>query len=271
MLIAQKRTKNAVFLCCLVFLVACTSNPMQEEVIIFAASSLTESFTELETSFELVYPGVDVVLNFGSSATLLTQIQDSSRADVFASADLDHIQVLIDEGLVSQRDSSVFAANEMLVVLPSSNTAIIAKIEDLASPGLRIVMALPEVPAGAYARQTIAALDTELGPGFEEALLMNLVSSEDNVRQVLLKVELGEADAGIVYSTDALATKDLGTISIPEAFQPGVLYSMGILKEARNGVNAQAFFDFVLSEKGQAILQSWGFLAAESLDRTVVE
>jgi len=237
---------------------------MGDEVIIFAASSLSESFTELEKSFEFANPGVDVVINFGSSATLLAQIQDSRRADVFASADFQHIQVLMDASLIGQQDVDVFAENELLVILPSDNSANITTIEDLADPGHRIVMALSEVPAGAYARQSIANLDMSMGPGFEDAVLMNLVSSEDNVRQVLLKVDLGEADAGFVYRTDALILSNPRVIPIPEEFQPEILYSIGILGESSSRERAKAFFDYVLSEQGQAILQSWGFLAVDS-------
>lgn len=260
----QNRIRNTVLLCGFAFLAACASRASHEEVLVFAAASLTESFQELEEAFEELNPGVDLVLNIASSTTLRTQILDGASADIFASANLAHMRSLVDAGLVSAEGASVFATNELLLVLAPDNAAGITKIEELARPGLRLVLALPEVPAGDYARQAITALDMQFGPGFEEAVLNNLVSNEDNVRQVLLKVALGEADAGLVYRTDALASPELGIIPIPQNSRPEVIYTIAVLDEAVNSDGANAFLTFLFSDQGQAILHSWGFQPADS-------
>lgn len=228
-------------------------------MLVFAAASLTEAFGELEAAFEAANPGIDLVLNLGSSSALRTQIEDGAPADVFASANLEHMQTLVESNLVDPDSVAVFASNEIVVILPASNPAAVYRLEDLASPGVRIVLALPEVPAGSYARLAIAALEEDLGPGYERAVLGNLVSSEDSVRQVLLKVELGEADAGFVYRTDALASQNVELLEIPASLRPAVSYTIGRVVDARNQSAAQRFLEFVLSMDGARVLNGWGF------------
>ena len=253
-------SKWTVLLIAIISVAACNPLSSRKEVVVFAASSLTDSFSEIELAFELLHPEIDLLLNFASSTALLTQIQDSRQAHVFASADLAHMQALLDADLIAKADADIFAQNEILVVLPLENTNAIKGVGDLVNPGLRIVLALPEVPAGAYALQALTALEQEIGPGFQQAVIDNVVSREDNVRQVLLKVELGEADVGFVYRTDAQSSKDVQTLALPESSRPKILYSIGLLNNASNNNEAQSFMAFVLSEEGQAILQSWGFL-----------
>lgn len=249
-----------VLLITLLSLSACSQASPRKEVIVFAASSLTDSFSDIEEAFELLHPEIDLLLNFASSTALLTQIRDSGQADVFASADLAHMQALLDANLIFAEHAHIFAQNELLVAL-ASDSARVKTLHDLADPELRIVLALPEVPAGAYALQALDALKNEHGVDFEQSVIDNVVSQEDNVRQVLLKVELGEADAGFVYRTDAQRSKDVQMLSLPEFSRPEILYSIGLLNSASNNNEAQSFMTFVLSEEGQALLQSRGFLS----------
>ena len=230
-----------------------------DEVRVFAAASLTEAFGELETAFEADHPGTDIVLNFASSATLRTQIEDGARAEVFASANLVHMEALIEGKLVDGESVRTFASNRMGYATPLGNPGGIENYEDLNKEGLRLVIALPEVPAGDYALEAIGALDESIGGGYGEAVLGNVASYEDSVRQVLLKVEVGEADAGFIYQSDGGSSDQVNFQTLPDWAQPEIDYVIGMLKTESQA--AKAFIAFVFSPEGQAILASWGFEA----------
>jgi molybdate transport system substrate-binding protein len=233
---------------------------VEQELIVFAAASLAEAFTDLGQAFEDSHPGVGVVFNFAGSQALRTQIEEGAIADVFASASPGELERLVATGDVAPDAGHGFARNRLIVILPQDNPAWIAALGDLARPGVKIVLAAEEVPAGRYARQALINLNAAWGPGYAEAVLANVVSNEENVKQVVAKVSLGEADAGIVYATDALAEPSLPTVSIDDSYNVIASYPLAVLVGAPRADLAEDFVGFVLSPEGQAILGSFGFL-----------
>jgi molybdate transport system substrate-binding protein len=229
-------------------------------LIVFAAASLTNAFGEIGKLFEAAHPGVKVKFNFGGSQALRTQIEQGAAADVFASANTKEMDALEKGNFVSTGSSQIFLANRLVVVLPKNNPGKLNELVDLARPGVKIVLAAKEVPVGDYALQALDKLDKSLGNGYRDKVLANVVSYENDVKQVVAKVQLGEADAGIVYTSDTIAAPDLRQIAIPTENNAAVNYPITTLLQSKNPELAQAFVDYVLSEEGQSILQRWGFL-----------
>jgi molybdate transport system substrate-binding protein len=236
--------------------------PRPRALIVFAAASLTDAFVELGQRFEADRPGLTVTFNFAGSQALRTQLEQGAVADVFASADLVEMDRLVTAGLAAAAAPRVFLTNRLLVVLPASNPAGIQTLEDLSRTGIKLVLAAEEVPAGRYARQVLENLNALYGAGYMEAVVANVVSNEDNIRQVLTKVQLGEADAGMVYASDAAAAPDLTTLPIPDEYSVIARYPIAPLASAPEPELAAAFVDYVLSAEGQAVLQKWGFTSA---------
>ncbi|NBC95681.1 MAG: molybdate ABC transporter substrate-binding protein, partial [Deinococcus-Thermus bacterium] len=176
-----------------------------QTLVVSAASSLTEAFEDVASAFEARHDGVEVLLNLAGSSTLSTQIIQGAPIDVFASADVAQMRVVEEAGLLAA-EAKRFAGNRLIVIARQDGP--VRTLEDLAGDGLQLVLAGPEVPVGAYARQALAAMDARFGAGFEGAVLANLVSEEPNARLVAAKVRLGEADAAIVYATDAVAVPE---------------------------------------------------------------
>lgn len=235
--------------------------PLSGKVTVFAASSLTESFKIIGEAFTKMNPGVRVEFNFASSSALATQIEQGAPADVFASADDAQMQRLMSKALIESQPST-FARNVPVIVIPSNNQANIMNPKDLANAGVKIVLAAPDVPIGNYARQIIdkLAADTSYGAGFKDAALKNVVSNEANVRAVLTKVELGEADAGIVYRTDALISKEkVKSIPIPDSANVVATYPIAVVRDAKDREAAAAFVEYARGASGQAILAAAGF------------
>ena len=166
---------------------------------------------------------------------------------------------LVTGGLVVRDASRIFLTNNLVVILPADNPAHIEKLEDLAKPGIKLVLAAGEVPVGKYARQALAKMSSSFGQDFTDSVLANVVSNEDNVKQVVAKVQLGEADAGIVYTSDAVAAPALETIEIPADLNVIAEYPIAPLANSPNADLARQFIDFVQSADLQAVLQKWGF------------
>lgn len=223
----------------------------------FAASSLTEAFHEMATAFETTSPDTDVVLVFAGSQVLRMQIEQGAQADVFASADHDHMESLAREGLVSER--RILAENELVVIVPPDNPAGVESFGDLATVE-SLVIGTANVPVGAYAREAIRRADTDGFPGFEEAVMGRVVSEESNVRLVRAKVELGEADAAIVYRTDAVPGR-VATVQVPPRVNVRARYLIGVVAGAGNPAAAERWVGFVSSQEGRRILSRHGFLA----------
>jgi molybdate transport system substrate-binding protein len=236
-----------------------TSTPEPKTMNVFAAASLTDAFTEIGRNFEAANPGVTTTFNFAGSQALRTQIEEGAPADVFASANAKEMDTLETDGLVTKDTPENFLTNKLVVVLPANNPAGLEKLEDLSKPGIKLVLAAEEVPVGKYARQALDSMNGQLGSDFKDKVLANVVSNEDNVKQVVSKVQLGEADAGIVYTSDAVAAPDLKTIEIPAELNVIAKYPIAALSKSANSDLAKAFIDYVLSPEGQAVLQKWGF------------
>jgi molybdate transport system substrate-binding protein len=235
-------------------------------IVVFAASSLTDAFTAERTAFEAIHRGVKIEFNFGGSPTLRTQLEGGARADVYASADQANMRAALDKSLV--RDAgTIFVRNRLAIIVPASNPGRIAAPIDLAKPGLKLVLTGKDVPAGKYARDAFAKMeaDAAFGAGFSNKVLANLVSEEANVKAVVAKVQLGEADAGIVYVTDVTAaiSKDVTIVAIPDAYNVIATYPIAVTKDAEHADAALAFIDFVTSDAGQQILVTAGFLPAK--------
>ncbi len=216
---------------------------------VYAAASLTTSFEQLGQEFEDKHPGVRVKLSFGGSSDLVTQIQEGAPADVFASADTANMDKLADADLTDD-DPQDFATNTLEIAAPPGNPAGVRSFQDLAKPGLQLVVCAPEVPCGA-ATQTMA---TRLG------VRLKPVSEEQSVTDVLAKVTSGEADAGLVYVTDVTAAGDQVTgVPFPEAGQVVNTYPIASVKGSKHGDLAHDFVAFVLGDTGQQVLKAAGF------------
>jgi len=224
------------------------------EITVFAAASLREAFEDLGKTLE-AKSHVKVHLNLAGSQELRTQIENGARADVFASADQKHMDALVKAKLVTA--PRVFARNTPVVIVPKDNPAKIASFQDLPK-AKKIVIGVPEVPIGNY---TLQILDKG-GADFKQQVLANVASRELNVRQVLAKVSLGEADAGVVYRTDAMAGKDkVEIIDIPAKVNVIAEYPVAVLSKAPQAAAARAFVDLLLSADGQKRLSAAGFVA----------
>jgi molybdate transport system substrate-binding protein len=222
----------------------------KHDVTIFAAASLREAFTELAHTLETTHEGSHVVLSFAGSQTLRAQIEQGAPADVFASADERHMSALV----TAQRVGAprVFANNELVVVVARAKAATLRTLADLPHAE-RIVVGAPEVPVGTYTTQM---LDKEFRGGVEA----NIVSREPDVRQVLAKVSLGEADAGIVYRTDALTAGDkVAVLVIPPEYNVVASYPIAVTSRTKQGELARAFVDLVVSADGARVLKQRGF------------
>jgi len=251
------------------FFVGCTpaatasSAPKPRTLNVFAAASLTDAFTQLGKKFETVHPGIMVTFNFAGSQALRTQIEEGAPADVFASASKTEMDTLVTDGFIVPGTSQVFLNNKLIVILPANNTAHVTKLQDLANLGIKLVLAAEEVPVGKYARQALDQMNGQFGTDFKDKVLANVVSNEDNVKQVVAKVQLGEADAGIVYTSDAVAAPELKTIEIPSELNVIAQYPIATLTKSTKTDLGTSFIEYVLSSDGQAVLQKWGFAPPE--------
>lgn len=232
------------------------------ELIVFAAASLTDVFEELGEDFEEQNPGSEVRFNFASSSTIATQISQGAPADVFASADEPQMENVVNEDLVAG-EPEIFARNREVVVVPAKNPAGIEKFGDLSEPGARLVLALDEVPAAEYAEEILdnAAEDPEYGPEFEQAVLDNVVSREEDVRASVNRVVIGDADATFGYASDVTPSvhDEVEIVEIPEDLQVAPTYPIAVLEGAQDPELARMWVDLTLSEEGQGVLEEWGF------------
>ena len=238
------------------------------ELVVFAAASLTDAFGEIGTRFESANPGTTVVYNFGGSQQLAQQLGQGAPADVFASANARQMEVAVESGRVISGTPRNFVHNRLVVIYPADNQAGISTLQDLTQPGLHLVLAAPEVPVGAYSLDFLnkAAATVEFGATYSETVLSNVVSYEENVRSVLSKVVLGEADAGIVYTSDVFgyAAAQVGQIDIPDALNTVASYPLATVADSAYAELAAAFVDYVLGEQGQQILADFGFVPIAS-------
>jgi molybdate transport system substrate-binding protein len=245
-------------------LAGCSPNRADQpvELTVFAATSLTDAVNQLSAAFEAAHPDVTVVRNFASSSNLAAQLVEGMGADVFASANETQMQNVIAAGRISEQPQ-IFATNRLTVIVPVDNPAEIETLADLTNPGIALVLAAPGVPVRQYTDQAIVnlAADPAYSAAFSTAFYANLVSEEDNVRQVAAKVALGEADAGVVYTSDVTPdiVANVRMIAIPVAYNVIATYPIAVLDDAPNPDAAAQFIAFILSAEGQQILEHWGF------------
>ena len=210
---------------------------------VYAAASLTDVFPSIDANARY---------SFGGSDELAAQIREGAPADVYAAASSKHPQELYDEGLVEK--PLTFASNRLVVIVPKDNPAGIEAVRDVRRPGTKLVVAAEAVPVGDYTRTVLSDL------GLEEAL-GNVVSNEDDVKGVVAKVSIGEADAGFVYATDAAATgDDVRVVELPERSQPPIEYQIAVVKGSDKTEAAEAFVQKVLGQEGREALTAAGFL-----------
>lgn len=233
------------------------------ELTVFAAASLTDAFQEISAGFTAQHPDSRVTFNFGASSQLRAQLEQGASADLFASADQAQMDRAKQANLIDGTER-IFARNRLVVIVPQSNPGRVQELHDLARPGLRFVTAAPEVPVGVYTQQMLDKLSQEpqFGAEFKDRVNANIVSREPNVRQVVAKVALGEADAAVVYSSDVTpdVAARLGRLEIPEAYNALATYPIAVVRNAPNRAAAEAFIAYVLSPAGQATLKKWGFI-----------
>jgi molybdate transport system substrate-binding protein len=220
------------------------------ELTVFAASSLTESFTAISEQFEKRYPDVTVKLNFDSSSNLAAQIQQGAPADVFASADEANLQKTVDSGDVSA-EPVVFARNRLEIAVEKGNPERIKGLADLDESGLVVVLCADAVPCGRYAAEAFAKAGVTASPA----------SKEENAKAALSKVSLGEADATVAYVTDVKAAKGgVGGVKIPDRHNVIATYPIAVVRESEQQAAAKAWVQFMRSKGAQRTMRRFGFL-----------
>jgi molybdate transport system substrate-binding protein len=233
---------------------------------VFAAASLTQPFTDLANQFQASHPGVNVVLNFAGSNDLVTQIEQGAGCDIFASANQTQMDALQKAGGVDSSSITLFATNQLAIIVPKKNPADITELADLAKPGVKLIVADPTVPVGSYLLtllQSASALP-DYGPDFSAKVLANVKSKEENVKAVVVKIQLGEGDAGIAYTSDLVGNNDLAGVPIPGNINPIANYPMAIAAHAAEPDLAKDFEALVMSPAGQNVLALHGFLPPPS-------
>jgi molybdate transport system substrate-binding protein len=214
---------------------------------VFAAASLTESFTTLGKQFESAHPGTTVTFNFAGSSALAAQINEGAPADVFASASPKNMTAVTDAGT-----PTTFVRNQLVIVVAKGNPKAIAGLAGLTTAGLKVALCAETVPCGAAAKTAIEASGVKVTP----------VTLEQDVKAALSKVKLGEVDAALVYRTDARASAaDVDAVEFPESAKAINDYPIALLKAAKNSAGGQAFIDYVLSADGAKVLTEAGFQA----------
>jgi molybdate transport system substrate-binding protein len=221
----------------------------QTTLTVYAASSLTSTFTALGKKFEASHQGVQVSFSFGGSSDLVAQIQQGAPADVFASADAKNMDKAVSAKAV-EGDPVDFASNTLEIAVPPDNPAHVTSLKDLAEPGTKVVVCAPEVPCGAATQKVEQSSKVTIKP----------VSEEQAVTDVLTKVESGEADAGLVYVTDVQAAGSKVTgVRFPESSSAVNTYPIAALSDSRHADLAKQFVDLVTGTEGQAVLADAGF------------
>jgi molybdate transport system substrate-binding protein len=262
---ARRSWRVAVAVAALVAFTACGQSqkapPPSGEVTVFAAASLAEVFDG--AAAVLREHGIKLRMNYGGSQVLAGQIKNGAEGDLFASADERWMRDVIMAGHVVE-ERHVFAHNRLVVITPISVEGEVQSLQDLAKPGVKVVLGVEQSPIGRYTRQSLSKMTAIPGFGadFVDRVLANVVSAEDDVKQVVAKVQLREADAGIVYQSDL--TESVGryatAIAIPDSLNVLATYEIAALRKSANPRAGRAFINFLLSKEGQTLLAGRGFL-----------
>jgi len=218
---------------------------------VFAAASLTESFTKIGKAFEAANPGATVTFNFAGSSALATQINQGAPADVFASAAPANMKAVTDAGN-GEGSPTTFVKNQLVIAVPKGNPKGITGLADLTKPGVKVALCAVQIPCGAAAKKALDAAKIAITP----------VTLEQDVKGALSKLKLGEVDAALVYRTDArAAASDVDGVEFPESAGAINEYPIIVLKRAHNKAGAQAFIAYVQSDTGKSVLTAAGFQA----------
>ena len=238
-------------------------------VTVFAAASLTDLFQQAARSYSDSGHAGNVVFNFAGSQQLAGQLREGARADIFASANETQMQAAIDAGRIVKGSVKTFACNRLVIgyegsaasPVSASETPAIESLQKLAQPGHKIVVGAEAVPVGRYTRQFLAnaAEDDRLGPAFRNGFEANIVSEEQNARGVLSKLQLGEADAGVVYASDLVGVTDVQRIEIPAHLNISATYPIALVQDSTQPEQAAAFITWLFSAEGAVVLESHGF------------
>ncbi|MDX2162260.1 MAG: molybdate ABC transporter substrate-binding protein [bacterium] len=253
-------------LCCLVMAGAPLTQAQEPpELIVFAAASLTDAFQEIAEAFSATPAGegLRIAFNFAGSSDLAAQLSEGAPADVFASANARQMAAAAEAGRIAG-EPVIFAQNRLVIIVPADNPGGITTLRDLANAGRQIIIAGEGVPVRDYTETMLErmAADTAYGAAFVEGFRANVVSEEENVRQVAAKIALGEGDAGVVYVSDITQeiTDQVMRIDVPDAFNTIAQYPIAVTTEGAQPEAAAAFMAFVLSPEGQAILERYNFI-----------
>ncbi|MFE4258536.1 molybdate ABC transporter substrate-binding protein [Streptomyces sp. NPDC056883] len=223
-----------------------SAEPKAANLTVLAASSLTDVFKTAGAAYEKAHPGTKITFSFAGSQELAAQVKQGAPADALVTADTKTMTGLLAE----TNDPAIIAKNRLVIATGKDNPFKIAGLKDLADTKIKVVLAAPEVPVGRYSKQILDAQKIEVKP----------VSQEPNVRAVLSKVELGEADAGLVYKTDTLKSGDkVAVVEIPDAENAVASYPAASLKGSKNAEAAAAFVAWLTTPEAQKILQDAGF------------
>jgi molybdate transport system substrate-binding protein len=244
-----------------------STTSQQTTLTVYAAASLTDAFKEIGANFKHAHANVTAAFNFAGSQQLEQQLAQGATADVFASANTSYMDAAIKAGVIADGTQKTFVRNRLIVNVPKDNPAHIQTLQDLGKPGIKIVLADKSVPVGQYALAFLdkASADPAFGATYKANVLKNVASYEDNVKSVFSKVQLGEADAGIVYTSDVSTHGDeVGSLGIPDALNTIAVYPIAALKVSHNAGTAQQFVAYVLSAEGQSVLKKYGFVEASA-------
>lgn len=234
---------------------------------VFAAASLAEAFKELSGEFERAHAGTAIQFNLAGSQQLAAQLEQGAVADVFASADQRWMDFAKEHELLAG-EAQVFAHNRLVVIVPRTNHGRISSLQNLTRRGLKIVIGAEAVPVGRYSREMLQKLGRAPGfaPDYAARVLANVVSEEENVKAVVGKVQLGEADAGVVYRSDITPALEryVRTLEVPESASVVASYPIAVLRSSPLPDAARDFIALVLSPAGQRILRKRGLVPVEA-------
>lgn len=269
-MVSKKRILTAIVavLVIVVIIVAAVSlstpsSAGKTQVTVFGAASLTAVFTEMASDYEKNHTNVDLHLDFDGSANLKTQLLNGATADIFASADYKNLNAVAADHLMDNSTIQTFAKNRLVVILPAGNPEGITSLTDLTRSGIKIVIGDTTVPIGNYTRTFLKSITNSSSDyaNFQSKFMSNVVSQESVVTNIVTKVSLGEADAGVVYTTDArTAGSQVIQIPIPDTYNVIAVYPIGMLAAAAHPTEATGFINYVMSADGQSVIAKYGFI-----------